>query len=332
LSLLPPYHLTEEEKKRLARKPTGIVHRRLDNLATGLLRCGEDELVVVELKIVGEAAELLLLQKGEWSVIRPRIREGELPSSWETDTVIPVGDRWLCWVDLINGVMFYDVSEEEPTLKYLSLPVNTYFGRGRYRNVCVTASGDAVKFVNVFPRCCCGSAGASYCKHSRSAYTIHTWILMTNDMTWVMDGIVDATELWALDGYKGIPRAQIEYPVVSMDEPHAICFAVENKGHKAWLIMTDMRSKTLLSVSRFPKREWFPIEKTGIPCKVSCYLNSSLKSRSKGILSSTSKSQTDIDALVDKLRVNNDGSQVQHSCRTPLEASFPRDTYLWHGP
>jgi hypothetical protein len=31
------------------------------------------------------------------------------------------------------------------------------------------------------------------------------------DMAWVMDGIVDAAELWALDAYQGLPRLQLGY-------------------------------------------------------------------------------------------------------------------------
>ena len=36
-------------------------------------------------------------------------------------------------------------------------------------------------------------------------------------MEWVKDGTVDATELWALDAYEGLPRIPLDRPVVSMD-------------------------------------------------------------------------------------------------------------------
>jgi hypothetical protein len=38
--------------------------------------------------------------------------------------------------------------------------------------------------------------------------------------TWVMDGVLDTTQLWALDGYRGFPRLELDDPVVSMDDPN----------------------------------------------------------------------------------------------------------------
>ena len=72
-------------------------------------------------------------------------------------------------------------------------------------------------------------------------------------MAWVMDGVVDAAELWALDAYRGLPRVQLRYPVVSADDPHAICFVVEGDG--VWLIMLGTGSKTLQSVERYTEEE-----------------------------------------------------------------------------
>lgn len=39
-------------------------------------------------------------------------------------------------------------------------------------------------------------------------YTVRTWTLRMDedDMVWEMDGVLDAAELWALDGYKGLPH------------------------------------------------------------------------------------------------------------------------------
>ena len=68
--------------------------------------------------------ELLMFQSGGWSVERPQISsygagdDGELEEilscwSWSSSTVVPVGDRLLCWVDLSRGVIFCDVLDEE---------------------------------------------------------------------------------------------------------------------------------------------------------------------------------------------------------------------------
>ncbi|CAD6338890.1 unnamed protein product [Miscanthus lutarioriparius] len=53
-----------------------------------------------------------------------------------------------------------------------------------------------------------------------------------DDMTWAMDARLDATQLWSLDGYKGLPRVELDIPVVSMDEPDAIFFEVCEKHHE----------------------------------------------------------------------------------------------------
>ncbi|CAO2143448.1 unnamed protein product [Urochloa humidicola] len=73
-----------------------------------------------------------------------------------------------------------------------------------------------------------------------------------------MDGMVDATELWALDAYKRLPRIQLAHPIVSLDDPNVIFFMVSERFYK-WkrshkkdrLILVDMKSKTLRSVSRY---------------------------------------------------------------------------------
>ncbi|TVU26542.1 hypothetical protein EJB05_29094, partial [Eragrostis curvula] len=45
-------------------------------------------------------------------------------------------------------------------------------------------------------------------------------------MAWAMDAVVDATELWALDTYRGVARVRPTHPVVSLDEPHIVSFVV----------------------------------------------------------------------------------------------------------
>ncbi|CAD6341178.1 unnamed protein product [Miscanthus lutarioriparius] len=101
-------------------------------------------------------------------------------------------------------------------------------------------------------------------------------------MAWAMDGTLDAAQLWALDGYKGLPRVELDYPVVSMDEPDAICFVVCEDHHEkhgdetTWRIMVDMKSKTLGSVFRYPdpKERRCNSWKHLVPSRVSKYFNS----------------------------------------------------------
>ncbi|TVU01042.1 hypothetical protein EJB05_53523, partial [Eragrostis curvula] len=271
LSLLPPF-------------------RYLIKDSTGILRRGEDELVVAQLRSVHlkeetpakHVAELSLFRSGVWYTARPRVSglgnaidEEKFLSSWFSASVIPVGQDKLCWVSMHGGLIFSNVHDEMVWLRHVPLPEDGSCTEHFYesRNVCVTA-GDTVKFVNIFARCCCGGAGGCKCKHSQDAYLIKTWTLRMDSMTWVLDGMMDATELWALDAYQSLPRVQLGFPVVSVDEPHIICFMVSDK--KAWLIKVDMRSKMLLSVYSYPKKEELKNIYHGkllLPSKVSCYLN-----------------------------------------------------------
>ncbi|CAL4994952.1 unnamed protein product [Urochloa decumbens] len=300
-------------------------------------------IVVAELRMVAlsngndeptanNGAELCMFRSREWSIRHLRIclfrdsggdREvAELTSRWRTDAVVPASDRTLCWVGYSCGVLFCDMREDSPWLRYLPLPDAPFFGRASNRNLRVTASGE-LKFVNILPRCCCGGAGASKCESSHNAYTIQTWTLRIADMEWVMDGMVDATELWVLESYNGLPRVPLDYPIVSMDEPHIICFMLcedhhvkHGGGRTLWLLMVDTRSKTIQSVSRYPG-DWLP-RRALVSSSVSYYMNSHPTcSRDHG--ASTAQGQT---SQMDTEGLNRDdssrnlisyGSSTEHS-------------------
>ncbi|CAM0146223.1 unnamed protein product [Urochloa decumbens] len=122
----------------------------------------------------------------------------------------------------------------------------------------------------------------SHCRHSSNAYTIKTWTLKMDRKEWVMDGMVDSTELWALDAYKNLPRVQLVNPIVSLDEPHVICFMVcerfylkEHGDRTEWLILVDMKSKTLQSVCRYDQGRGFFRGRIFHPSRLSDYFNSS---------------------------------------------------------
>ncbi|CAO2143443.1 unnamed protein product [Urochloa humidicola] len=313
LLLLPPcYHVEKiPAGYRSYSHPRGPQQRYLDPHATGLVRRGEDDFVVallLNIVVVDDgvddcgakvenrhAAGLLRLRNGEWSVMRAAISDSEGSndgdelrlSSWRTHRVISVGsDGLLCFVQFGQGLMFANVFDETPVFRYVPFP-STYEEvdppckcRGSSQDVCATSDG-MVKLVSIYPRCCCGSSGATHCQHSNNAYTIKTWTLKMDDVAWVMDGMVDATELWRLDAYNCLPRVQLAHPVVSLDEPHVIFFLVCEKfynrkhGDKTeWFIMVDMKSKTLRSVYRYGGRS-FINERIFLPSSVSHYFNSS---------------------------------------------------------
>lgn len=83
------------------------------------------------------APELVFFRSGKWRIERPRTNlDHSLLSSWRTSTVVPLSDgSRLCWVDKLQGIIFYDVFDETPTLRYLPYP-----REARAPHVCYTDS------------------------------------------------------------------------------------------------------------------------------------------------------------------------------------------------
>ncbi|KAJ1274671.1 hypothetical protein BS78_05G079600 [Paspalum vaginatum] len=324
LSLLRPYYLTKQERERSHSYGPGPVQRYLCHESTGLLRRGEDEIAVAELEVVEptKEAELFMLRSNRWSVTRLPIGTShgdaktakELLSSWTTCTVLPVGDSLLCWVDVHSWHLLCNVFEDSPVLQHVPLPAESaampLSGLRPCRDVCVTVGG-TVKFISVDPRCCCGGIGSTHCQRSRHAYTINTWTLRMDGMVWVMDAMVDATELWALDAYKGIPRVPLLHPIVSMDDddPHVICFLT------GFLILVDTRRKGILSVYR--QSNGLHLSTDILPSRVSYYLNSNYPSSGRKGESSVSKGPMDMipspAVAVDELMPNEAGDSARSS-------------------
>lgn len=256
LSLLPQCPSTDRDEG--CKRP-----RWLEGRHTGILRRGEDEVIVAELNPA--KGELLRLRSREWSIIHPAINNisGDLDTAvlatWQrVHSVIPIGDEHLCFANLYNGLLFCDVFTETPVLRYVPLPVDAaepLTGPGSSRDVCSVANGSTVKLINICPRCCCGGAGGTNCQHSYRAYTIVTWTLNMDNMTWVMDGMVDSTDLWSVLDGGGVPRVKPSNPVVSTDDPNVISLVLYvgegGLGNSTvWLITVDTRSKAVLSVCR----------------------------------------------------------------------------------
>ncbi|CAL5091828.1 unnamed protein product [Urochloa decumbens] len=226
---------------------------------TGLLRRGEDDFVVAE--VIGPSL----------SEDMPRLASLYLFRSWEP-----------------------------PTVQYVKLPMDP---RDRLnRNVCATAGGGALKFVNIFGRCCCGAAASCDCNHCLHAYIIHTWTMRISNedvVDWVQDGMVDATELWALDAYKGLPCDPLDRPIVSIDEPEVICFRMRDTKCDSWTlwqILVNVRSKTILSVSRHEEERGYCYSRDKlIPSKVSYFFNTCPDSGTSGDATLTGKSQVDVE-------------------------------------
>nr|CAB3489279.1 unnamed protein product [Digitaria exilis] len=248
---------------------------------TALLRLVDGELLVCQLEVIHEndrpndTAELCVLRwpGRDWEMMRLDIAHhedgGELPWSPEMDAVVPVGVRFVCWVDYNLGFFFHDVADEAfSKLVYVPLPDVPPPEQQRrlsherpympYRCGLGAAGLDAVRFVSVAPRCCCGGHGKTSCKRSRFAFNVTTWTLTLKKerpMIWVKDGVLDCDELWQLPYYGCLPRVAPEYPMVSSDNPDVVCFVlfensyvIDNADKTVWMLEVDTRRKVLLSV------------------------------------------------------------------------------------
>lgn len=127
----------------------------------------------------------------------------------------------------------------------------------KYCNSMGAAGAGAVRFVSVDPQCGCRGPSRSTCDHSYDGFTINTWTMnlsMEEPLTWVKDGEMDCRELWTLPGYEGLPRADLQCPVVSVDDPNVVCFLVSNyritrrEDKTVWMIQLNLKTKALLSV------------------------------------------------------------------------------------
>ncbi|CAL4985586.1 unnamed protein product [Urochloa decumbens] len=280
LSRLPDrIFLTKAEQAYLS-PPT---HRRPDFEDTCLLRLGDNDMMLVELGLMYDRdarrymAEFCLLRNGmsQWELVEPvpiiRDEGGkdieQLHTQCGRNTIIPLGDRFLCWVKYISGFLLCDMEDEEsPKVRYVPLPPGVCWDpKGYERDMSIKHSKNmgavglsAVGFVSIDPRCCCGGTGKSTCSHSRYAFTINTWLMDINSikepLTWVKDGEIDCEELWRLPGYEGLPRANPMCPIVCLDNPDVVCFLVSNNAfvssyedRELWMCQLNIKTK-LLSV------------------------------------------------------------------------------------
>ncbi|CAL4994978.1 unnamed protein product [Urochloa decumbens] len=271
--------LTKAEQAYLS-PPT---HRRPDFEDTCLLRLGDNDMMLVELGLMYDRdarrymAEFCLLRNGmsQWELLEPvpiiRDEGGkdieQLHTQCGRNTIIPLGDRFLCWVKYISGFLLCNMEDEEsPKVRYVPLPPGVcWYPKGYQRDMSIKHSKNmgavgpsAVGFVSIDPRCCCGGTGKSTCSHSRYAFTINTWLMNINSinepLTWVKDGEIDCEELWRLPGYEGLPRANPMCPIVCLDNPDVVCFLVSNNAfvssydyedRKRWMIQLNIKTKQL---------------------------------------------------------------------------------------
>jgi len=135
---------------------------------------------------------------------------------WEPRAVMPLGNGLLCWIGRyfyrgVRGVIFSDVLDENPELRYVPYPAEAL----NYRCFLCTNARGALKLVSLSPRRC------SHCGCSEHASAVDTWTLKTDGMAWVLETetMVESTVLWALETMvgAGYARVHLVYPVASMN-------------------------------------------------------------------------------------------------------------------
>ncbi|KAJ1274703.1 hypothetical protein BS78_05G082200 [Paspalum vaginatum] len=226
-------------------------------------------------------AELCVLRPGRGWELNDAVRivhsngggNHDLERWQETHAVVPVGGRFLCWVNYdLSTFLVCDMAEDErPTLRYVPLPVmpvppkrdadeDDYQEQPPwlYHRTIGAAGAGAVRFVSIDNRCCCGAhVVRSVCTRSSSAFMVTAWTLAVTTggepMAWVKECVLDCEELWELASNLGLPRGlEVSCPVVSLENPDVICLTGHGHDGKLWTLEVDTRRKTLISVLPCP--------------------------------------------------------------------------------
>ena len=124
---------------------------------------------------------------------------------WQADTAVPVGDRFLCWVNYLLGFILCDMAVDDASLKLWppvrDTPVLPPDEVHCFESSTAAGAGD-VRFVNIEARCCCGDHGRP--EHVRTRRLLvhrdHLDLSLSVDepLELVKDGLLDCDELWTL--------------------------------------------------------------------------------------------------------------------------------------
>nr|TKW02702.1 hypothetical protein SEVIR_8G257800v2 [Setaria viridis] len=243
---------------------------------------GDSEFTVVEFTNFGRDGELCLLhhrgsakkdiEPEEWMIKKVTFPQGPSAHHWVTDAVVPVDERFLCWVDNYQGVLVLDVvlaaNDDESSspgpvqLRYIPLPEEALQSDrldpdgecpDSARCVCATAAG-TIKLVCIERV----SSDLTVRRKESSDFTVRSWTLHDiNQGRWHEGEDMKAAEFWRLhSGEMSLPWVvKPEYPLVSLVDPNAVCFLLKEDHYTYWIIEVDMRNKVLKSFARYRNEE-----------------------------------------------------------------------------
>ncbi|KAF8762263.1 hypothetical protein HU200_009650 [Digitaria exilis] len=129
------------------------------------------------------------------------------------DTIITLGDRFLCWVRYETGFLLCDMADEESPKGY--------------------DDGEPKHSKNM------GAAGAST-----------TWAMnltMDDPLMWVKDGEIDGEEIWGQPGYEECPIVSLDDPNIVCFLVNNCPFVNSYEDRKVWTIKLNIKTKALLS-------------------------------------------------------------------------------------
>ncbi|KAM0882470.1 hypothetical protein ACQ4PT_032284 [Festuca glaucescens] len=236
--------------------------RMMFNADIGLMCRGNGKFTVAELSYSGELC-LLHYVPGEKN-LKWEIKNLEMPydegvpnllcGSWQTDTVIPFGDCYLCWVDNYLGLLFVDVLDKHLDLAlYVPLPAaldpkrlhNDLGAADPARRVCVSGT---IKLISVSNR-----SGRSVHDNSNSSFIIRIWRLINiEQVEWEEVAVIKQSQFWnVLHIDSRLPHCRPEFPVLSLVDPDVIFFQLQDSCNIFWLVEIDMKKNKLGAVTLY---------------------------------------------------------------------------------
>ncbi|RLN41048.1 uncharacterized protein C2845_PM01G22340 [Panicum miliaceum] len=277
LTALPPCTVPRRygySRIRPGRPPSNATPHLLDTISSGLWCGDKEEFVVAELTTISfptlagcgrtkAFANICSLRSSftddqlapcKWHTMRVPIlstTDDDLLklAHWQTDTVIPF-QRWLCWIDYHQGILFWDVSEKAD-ISFLWFPPDKYSLASTHTTPCsgngavsVVDDGRLLKFVYVARQDGCLAYGAPK-PGTGFAITCYTLVL-GGSVKWKEDYTVTSDDLPDHHLHRGLPL----FPRVDIVRPqvvHSLFIEFGKLYEKMSVLSINMSTKTVES-------------------------------------------------------------------------------------